>query len=98
MTFHRLDRRQFRRLAGGPDQEASSSSASSRRPGRPRILSIFSIAKQYASDALPEVTEQLILMGYTGQTGTAGEFAARIKAEINQWAKVIRDSKMQQVE
>jgi len=97
MTFHRLDRRQFRRLAGGAGS-GTSSSASSRRPGRPRILSIFSIAKQYASDALPEVTEQLILMGYTGQTGTAGEFAARIKAEINQWAKVIRDSKMQQVE
>jgi len=48
--------------------------------------------------ALPEVTEQLTLMGYTGETGTAGEFAARIKAEIIQWAKVIRDSKMQQVE
>ncbi len=48
--------------------------------------------------ALPEVRERLTVIGYTAETDTPDEFSTLIKAEIAQWAKVIRDSKMQQVE
>ena len=48
--------------------------------------------------ALPDVKEKLNFIGYTGETDTPDEFAAMMKTEIAQWAKVIRDSKIQQVE
>jgi tripartite-type tricarboxylate transporter receptor subunit TctC len=48
--------------------------------------------------ALPDVKEKLTFIGYTAATGTPDAFAAMMKAEIAQWAKVIRDSKIQQVE
>ena len=48
--------------------------------------------------ASPDVKEKLNFIGYTGETDTPDEFAAMMKAEIAQWAKVIRDSKIQQVE
>jgi tripartite-type tricarboxylate transporter receptor subunit TctC len=47
---------------------------------------------------LPDVRERLTFIGYTAETDTPDEFSTLIKAEIAQWAKVIRDSKMQQVE
>jgi tripartite-type tricarboxylate transporter receptor subunit TctC len=48
--------------------------------------------------ALPDVREKLSSIGYTAETDAPDDFSALIKAEIAQWAKVIRDSKMQQVE
>jgi tripartite-type tricarboxylate transporter receptor subunit TctC len=48
--------------------------------------------------ALPDVREKLTFIGYTAATDTPDAFAAMMKAEIAQWAKVIRDSKIQQVE
>jgi tripartite-type tricarboxylate transporter receptor subunit TctC len=48
--------------------------------------------------ALPDVKEKLTFIGYTAETDTPDQFAAMMKAEIEQWAKVIRDSKIQQVE
>ena len=48
--------------------------------------------------ALPDVKEKLTIVGYTGETDTPDEFSAMMKAEITRWAKVIRDSKIQQVE
>jgi tripartite-type tricarboxylate transporter receptor subunit TctC len=48
--------------------------------------------------ALADVREKLTSIGYTAETDTPDDFSALIKAEIAQWAKVIRDSKMQQVE
>jgi tripartite-type tricarboxylate transporter receptor subunit TctC len=48
--------------------------------------------------ALPDVREKLNFIGYTPETDTPQEFAAMIKSEIERWAKVIRESKIQQVE
>jgi tripartite-type tricarboxylate transporter receptor subunit TctC len=48
--------------------------------------------------ALPDVKEKLTFIGYTAETDTPDQFAAMMKAEIAQWARVIRDSKIQQVE
>jgi len=48
--------------------------------------------------ALPDVKEKLNFIGYTPETDTTQEFAAMMKSEIERWAKVIRESKIQQVE
>ncbi len=48
--------------------------------------------------ALPDVREKLNFIGYTPETDTPQEFAAMMKSEIERWAKVIRESKIQQVE
>ena len=48
--------------------------------------------------ALPDVKEKLNFIGYTPETDTPDEFAAMMKSEIERWAKVIRESKIQQVE
>ena len=48
--------------------------------------------------ALPDVKEKLNFIGYTPETDTPEEFAAMMKSEIERWAKVIRESKIQQVE
>jgi tripartite-type tricarboxylate transporter receptor subunit TctC len=48
--------------------------------------------------ALPDVKDKLTIVGYTGETDTPDDFAAMMKAEIARWAKVIRESKIQQVE
>jgi tripartite-type tricarboxylate transporter receptor subunit TctC len=48
--------------------------------------------------ALMDVRAKLTFIGYTGQTDAPDDFSAMMKAEIAQWAKVIRDSNIQQVE
>jgi tripartite-type tricarboxylate transporter receptor subunit TctC len=48
--------------------------------------------------ALPDVKEKLNFIGYTPETDTPQEFAAMMKSEIERWAKVIRESRIQQVE
>ncbi len=48
--------------------------------------------------AEPEVRERMVAIGYTAETDTPDEFAALIRTEIAQWAKVIRESKIQRVE
>jgi tripartite-type tricarboxylate transporter receptor subunit TctC len=48
--------------------------------------------------ALPDVKERLNFIGYVAETNTPREFAAMIKTEMEQWARVIRDSNVQKVE
>lgn len=48
--------------------------------------------------AEPDVKERLKFIGYVGETGTPRQFAALIRSEIERWAKVIRNSRMQRVE
>jgi tripartite-type tricarboxylate transporter receptor subunit TctC len=48
--------------------------------------------------ALPDVKEKLAFIGYTPETDAPAEFAAMIKSEIDRWGKVIRESKITQVE
>ena len=42
--------------------------------------------------ALPDVREKLAALGYEPITTSPDEFAARIKTEMEKWAKVIRDA------
>ena len=43
---------------------------------------------------LPEVKERMAVLGFETVANTPDEFAARIKAEIPKWGKVIRDAKI----
>jgi tripartite-type tricarboxylate transporter receptor subunit TctC len=45
--------------------------------------------------ALPEVRQKFETLGFTPVGSTPEESAARIKAELDLWAKVIRDAKIQ---
>jgi tripartite-type tricarboxylate transporter receptor subunit TctC len=46
--------------------------------------------------ALPDVKERLPALGFEAVGSTPGEFATRIKAEIESWAKVIRAANIKQ--
>jgi tripartite-type tricarboxylate transporter receptor subunit TctC len=46
--------------------------------------------------ALPDVKERLPALGFEVVASTAGEFATRIEAEIESWAKVIRAANIKQ--
>jgi len=46
----------------------------------------------------PDVKEKLTFIGYTAETDTPDDFAAMMKAEIAQRAKIVRESKIQQVD
>ena len=43
----------------------------------------------------PEVRSKLVEIGYDPVTTTTEEFAARTKTEIDKWAKLIQDAKIQ---
>jgi tripartite-type tricarboxylate transporter receptor subunit TctC len=40
------------------------------------------------------VKEKLSALGFVPVASTPGEFGARIKTEIDKWAKVVRDAKL----
>ena len=44
--------------------------------------------------ALPDVQKRLDELGFEVVANTPDEFAARIKAEMEKWGKVIRDAKI----
>jgi len=44
--------------------------------------------------AMPEIRERLEKIGFTPVLDTPAEFGARIKAEMEKWGKVVRDSKL----
>jgi tripartite-type tricarboxylate transporter receptor subunit TctC len=46
--------------------------------------------------ALPDVKERLPALGFEVVASTPGEFATRIKAEIESWGKVIRAAHIKQ--
>jgi len=53
------------------------------------------IAREIArSVARPDLRERLAVLGFKPVANTPDEFAARIKAEIEKWGKVVRDAKM----
>ena len=44
--------------------------------------------------ALPDITERFASLGLEPVANTPAEFAAQIKKEIAQWAKVIKDARI----
>jgi len=44
--------------------------------------------------AQPDVKEKLATLGFNPIANAPDEFAARIKAEIEKWGKVVRDAKL----
>ncbi len=84
--------------AGVPNQESAFFVGVVAPAGTPRDIVALLNRELVRIIALPDVKEKLTFIGYTAETDTPDQFAAMIKAEIEQWAKVIRDSKIQQVE
>jgi tripartite-type tricarboxylate transporter receptor subunit TctC len=78
--------------AGLPDQEADTMQGILVPAGTPKpIIDLLHREIVKAMD-LPDVKEKLIVLGYETVAGTPDEFAARIRAEIPKWGKVIRDA------
>ena len=44
--------------------------------------------------ARPDVREKLATLGFKPVANTPDEFGARIRLEIEKWAKVVRDAKL----
>jgi tripartite-type tricarboxylate transporter receptor subunit TctC len=78
--------------AGLPDQEADTMQGILVPAGTPKpIIDLLHREIVKAMD-LPDVKEKLIVLGYETVASTPDEFAARIRAEIPKWGKVIRDA------
>jgi tripartite-type tricarboxylate transporter receptor subunit TctC len=76
--------------AGLPDQEADTMQGILVPAGTPKpIIDLLHREIVKAMD-LPDVKEKLAVLGYETVASTPDEFAARIRAEIPKWAKVIR--------
>jgi tripartite-type tricarboxylate transporter receptor subunit TctC len=84
--------------AGVPNQESAFFVGVVAPAGTPREIVDRLNRELVRIIALPDVKEKLTFIGYTAETDTPDQFAAMMKAEIDQWAKVIRESKIQQVE
>ena len=83
---------------GVPDQESAFIVGMVAPAGTPRAIIDPLNHELRRIIAMPDVKEKLNFIGYVAETDTPDEFAARLKAEIEMWAKVIRDAKMQKVE
>src|SRR5262245_15396932 len=78
--------------AGLPDQEADTMQGILVPAGtRKSIIDLLHREIVKAMD-LPDVKEKLVYLGYETVASTPDEFAARIRAEIPKWGKVIRDA------
>jgi tripartite-type tricarboxylate transporter receptor subunit TctC len=83
---------------GVPDQESAFFVGVVAPAGTPRDIVERLNRELVRIVALVDVRAKLTFIGYTGQTDTPDDFSDMMKAEIAQWAKVIRDSNIQQVE
>jgi len=83
---------------GIPDQESAFFVGVVAPAGTPRDIVNLLNRELVRIVALPDVKEKLNFIGYAAETDTPDEFAVMMKNEIAQWAKVIRDSKIRQVE
>jgi tripartite-type tricarboxylate transporter receptor subunit TctC len=84
--------------AGVPNQESAFFVGAVAPVGTPQDIVNLLNRELVRIIALPDVKEKLNFIGYTPETDTPQEFAAMMKSEIERWAKVIRESKIQQVE
>jgi tripartite-type tricarboxylate transporter receptor subunit TctC len=83
---------------GVPDQDSAFIVGLAAPAGTPRQIIDLLNREIVRIIALPDVTERLAFIGYTGETDTPDEFAAMLKSEIARWSKVIRDAGIRQVE
>jgi len=84
--------------AGVPNQESAFFVGAVAPAGTPADIVNLLNRELVRIIAMPDVREKLNFIGYTPETDTPQEFAAMMKSEIERWAKVIRESKIQQVE
>jgi tripartite-type tricarboxylate transporter receptor subunit TctC len=84
--------------AGVPDQESAFFVGAVAPAGTPRDVVNLLNREMVRIIALSDVKEKLSFIGYTPETDAPDEFAAMMKLEIERWGKVIRDSKIAQVE
>jgi tripartite-type tricarboxylate transporter receptor subunit TctC len=78
--------------AGLPDQEADTMQGILVPAGTPRPIIDLLNREIVNVMALPDVKDRMAALGYEPVANTPEEFAARIKAEIPKWGKVIRDA------
>jgi tripartite-type tricarboxylate transporter receptor subunit TctC len=78
--------------AGVPDEEADTMQGVLVPAATPRPVVELLNREIRKAMAEPDVKEKLAALGYEPVTTTPDEFAARIKADIPKWAKVIRDA------
>jgi tripartite-type tricarboxylate transporter receptor subunit TctC len=83
---------------GVPNQESAFIVGVAAPAGTPREIVDLLNRELRRIIAIPDVTEKLNFIGYVAETDTPDEFAAMLKSEIELWARVIRDSKIQKVE
>jgi tripartite-type tricarboxylate transporter receptor subunit TctC len=78
--------------AGLPNQEADTMQGILVPAGTPRAIIDLRHGEILKVMELPDVKEQMAVLGFEPVANTPEEFAARIKFEIPKWAKVIRDA------
>jgi tripartite-type tricarboxylate transporter receptor subunit TctC len=78
--------------AGLPDQEADTMQGILVPAGTPKAIIDLLHSEIVKVMALPDVKERLAVLGFEPVANMPEEFAARIKAEIPKWGKVIRDA------
>jgi tripartite-type tricarboxylate transporter receptor subunit TctC len=78
--------------AGLPEQEADTMQGILVPADTPRPIIDLLHREIVNVMALPDVKERMAALGYEPVANTPEEFAARIKAEIPTWGKVIRDA------
>jgi tripartite-type tricarboxylate transporter receptor subunit TctC len=78
--------------AGLPDQEADTMQGILVPAGTPKAIIDLLHSEIVKVMALPDVKERMAVLGFELVANMPEEFAARIKAEIPKWGKVIRDA------
>jgi tripartite-type tricarboxylate transporter receptor subunit TctC len=78
--------------AGLPDQEADTMQGILVPAGTPKAIIDLLHSEIVKVMALPDVKERMAVLGFEPVANTPEEFAARIRAEIPKWGKVIRDA------
>lgn len=83
--------------AGFPDQVALTLQGVVIHAATPKPIVEFLNREIRKAFAEPDIRSKLIEIGYSPVTTTTEEFAVRAKSEIDKWAKLIKDAKIQPV-
>ena len=78
--------------AGFPGQENDTPQGLLAPAGTPRPIIDLLYAKIASAMTSPEMREKMLAIGFEPMTAPPDEFAARIKADIPRWAKLVRDA------
>jgi tripartite-type tricarboxylate transporter receptor subunit TctC len=80
--------------AGVPDQEADTLTGIVAPAGTPKAIVERLQSEVARIVALPDVKEKLANLGFVPIANTPSEFGARIKVEMEKWAKVVRSANL----